>query len=147
MVKLTSLDIDFNDTKEKKKEKIIKSAKKFGEFFASTPGAGVRTAFGGKAPKKKKGKKKDKTTSFRAKGPLAESPGNILVDKKPRDLFRRWIKIAKEKDLTKKFAEFIPASILGITSVGIIQQSSLPTPIKTGAGGLIGVGLLKGLLK
>ena len=56
-------------------------------------------------------------------------------------------KIAKEKDLTIKFAEFIPASILGITSADIIQQSSLPLPIKTGAGGLIGVGLLKGLIK
>jgi len=55
--------------------------------------------------------------------------------------------IAKEKSLTKKFAEFIPASILGITSADIIHQSSLPIPIKTGAGGLIGVGLLKGLLK
>ncbi len=54
--------------------------------------------------------------------------------------------MAKEKDLTIKFAEFIPASILGITSADIIQQSSLPLPIKTGTGGLIGVGLLKGLL-
>lgn len=55
--------------------------------------------------------------------------------------------MAKEKSLTKKFAEFIPASVLGIASIGIIEESPLPRPIKTGTGALIGVGLFQGLLK
>ncbi len=55
--------------------------------------------------------------------------------------------MTKQKSLTKKFAEFIPASILGITSAGIIQESTLPVPIKTGTGGLIGIKLFEGLLK
>ncbi len=57
-------------------------AKAVGGFFTSVPGMGVRKAFGGKAPKKKKGKKK-------AKGTLAESPGNILVDRPVRNPFLR----------------------------------------------------------
>lgn len=53
-----------------KRKKIAKSAKKLGKFLISSRGKGVRKAFGGR-------------------GPLAESPGNILLDRKPRDLFRR----------------------------------------------------------
>ncbi len=65
-------------------------AKAVGGFFTSVPGMGVRKVFGGKSTKKKKGKKKAKKIGgFKGRGPLAESPGNILLDRKPRDLFRR----------------------------------------------------------
>ncbi len=65
------------------------STKKVGGFFTSVPGEGVRKAFGEKAPKKKKGKKKAKTKGFRGRGPLAESPRNILVDRPVRNPFVR----------------------------------------------------------
>ncbi|KKL97590.1 hypothetical protein LCGC14_1832990 [marine sediment metagenome] len=64
-------------------------AKSFGGFFTSVPGAGVRKAFGEKTTKKKKGKKKTKKVGFKGRGPLAESPGNILVDRPVRNPFLR----------------------------------------------------------
>ena len=61
----------------------------FGSFLLSKPGEGVRTAFKRTPEKKKKKKKKTTKRIGSPKGPLAESPGNILLDRPPRDLFRR----------------------------------------------------------
>ena len=55
------------------------------------------------------------------------------------------IKMADIKKLPGKFIDIGVASIFGVTSIGIIsQQSAIPSPIRTGTGALIGVGLLKG---
>jgi len=44
--------------------------------------------------------------------------------------------------LPKDMLEIGVGSIFAGMSAGILEQSSLPTPIKQGTGGLIGVGLI-----
>ena len=48
------------------------------------------------------------------------------------------------KKLPGQMLDLTKASIFGSIGAGIIGGSSLPSPIKLGAQGLIGVGLLKG---
>lgn len=48
------------------------------------------------------------------------------------------------KELTKGFLDLTVAAVIAGPTIGIIQASSIPVPLKTGTSSLVGVGLLKG---
>lgn len=48
------------------------------------------------------------------------------------------------KDLPRKFIDITTATVIAGPTIGIIGGSNLPTPIKSGASALVGVGLVKG---
>ena len=53
--------------------------------------------------------------------------------------------MAKKK--SNFFIDRTKDAIFGVASIGIIQSSGLPAPIKSGAGALIGVKILQGYAK
>lgn len=52
--------------------------------------------------------------------------------------------VTKIKDLPKQFLGIAVGAAIAGPTIGIIQSSPIPSPIRTGTSALIGVGLLKG---
>jgi len=48
------------------------------------------------------------------------------------------------KDIKKGLIDLSLGTLFGATSIGLVNESSIPSPIKNGIGGLIGMKLIKG---